>query len=69
MEDTIDTAQLTAWVAATQGMEIPETTASLTLAEMEPALSRALAALDQCDIEGEPADFRATLRARAEQRP
>jgi hypothetical protein len=65
----LDTALLIAWVKVTQGIEIAEATATLMLAEMEPALTRALAALEVHDIEGEPADFRAVLTARAEQEP
>ena len=65
----LDTAQLTAWVAATEGVEIAEAITALMLAEMEPNLSRALAALDDYDIENEPADYRAVLTARAEQEP
>jgi hypothetical protein len=67
--DTLDTTKLIAWITVTQGVEIAEATASLMLSEMEPALSRALAALEHYDIEGEPADFRAILTARAEQQP
>jgi len=68
-KDTLDTAQIIAWVAATQDMALPAVTASLMLKEMEPALARALTALEHYGIEGEPADFRATLKARAEQQP
>jgi hypothetical protein len=65
----LDRAQLTAWVAATEGVEIADAITALMLAEMEPNLTRALAALDEYDIENEPADFRAILTARAEQAP
>jgi hypothetical protein len=67
--NTLDTTKLVAWIAATHGIEIAEATASLMLSELEPALSQALAALEKDDIEGEPADFRAILTARAEQQP
>jgi len=62
-------AQLTAWVAATEGIALPDAIAALMLAEMEPNLTRALAALDDYAIESEPADYRAILTARAEQAP
>ena len=65
----LDIPQLTAWVAATEGVEVADTIAALMLAEMEPNLTRALAALDDYDIENEPADYRAILTARAEQAP
>ena len=65
----LDIPQLTAWVTATEGVEIAEAIAGLMLAELEPNLTRALAVLDDYDIENEPADYRAILTARAEQAP
>jgi hypothetical protein len=65
----LDAKLIAAWVKAAHGIELPETLAELTAIEMEPMNARALAALRDYDIEGEPADFQAILEAHAERKP
>ncbi|HLG89450.1 MAG TPA: hypothetical protein VKZ79_19900 [Alphaproteobacteria bacterium] len=65
----LDAKLIAAWVKAVHGIELPEALAELTAIEMEPMNARALAALRDYDIEGEPGDFEAILEAHAEQQP